>query len=247
MGKNINMIGNKFGLLTVVEKVKKSKDGENSWLCKCDCGNQKIILGYSLRSGRTKSCGCISYNRNIDRNLLDNTYQKEDLTKTHLDKKYGRLLVTKFSHKDKKYYYWECLCDCGNIIIIPTGNLGKQVSCGCYKKERIPRGEQHSSWKGGKTINSEGYVDIRINCEVHKEHRYVMEQSLGRKLTSEETVHHIDGNRQNNILSNLELWASRHPKGQRVSDLVKYAKEILSKYEPESLSDKCRDELNAIT
>lgn len=52
------------------------------------------------------------------------------------------------------------------------------------------------------------------------EHRVVMEKILGRKLGKYETVHHKDGNKANNSPDNLELWASRHGRGQRVEDLI---------------------------
>jgi hypothetical protein len=50
-------------------------------------------------------------------------------------------------------------------------------------------------------------------------HRVVMEQKLGRQLTARETVHHKNGVRSDNRPENLELWSSRHGRGQRASDL----------------------------
>lgn len=60
--------------------------------------------------------------------------------------------------------------------------------------------------------------------------RLVMEEMLGRKLLPNETVHHRNGDKLDDRPENLELWASRHPKGQRVSDLVAFAEEILELY-----------------
>jgi hypothetical protein len=50
------------------------------------------------------------------------------------------------------------------------------------------------------------------------EHRYVMQQVLGRVLKSHETVHHKDGDRTNNAPENLELWKKNHPSGVKSSD-----------------------------
>lgn len=54
MAKLIDLTGQEFGRLTVVKYV-----GNGRWLCRCDCGSIKIILGRSLRGGQTKSCGCL--------------------------------------------------------------------------------------------------------------------------------------------------------------------------------------------
>lgn len=66
-------------------------------------------------------------------------------------------------------------------------------------------GEDHPGWKGGRYIDSYGYVIIRVNGKSVKEHRYVMEQHLGRPLASNEVIHHRDANKENNDLDNLRL------------------------------------------
>lgn len=57
MGNKIEMVGKRFGKLTVVAEA--DKQGRRlCYLCKCDCGNETVVLGESLRAGKTKSCGC---------------------------------------------------------------------------------------------------------------------------------------------------------------------------------------------
>lgn len=77
------------------------------------------------------------------------------------------------------------------------------------------------------------------------EHRYVMEQMIGRPLLPEETVHHKNGDRTFNEPANLELFSSRHGPGQRVIDKISFAVEMIRLY-PEFLSDTDRSELASL-
>lgn len=91
-------------------------------------------------------------------------------------------------------------------------------------------------------IKRHGYVWISVPSLVtgkkHEmlEHRFVMSRHLGRDLLPEETVHHINGIRADNRIENLELFSSRHGPGQRVTDKVAFAVEILLLY-PEFAKD----------
>lgn len=60
MSKRIDLTGQKFERLKVIECAGKDKHGKLLWKCECKCGNTKIILGNSLRAGKTKSCGCLN-------------------------------------------------------------------------------------------------------------------------------------------------------------------------------------------
>lgn len=119
MGKFVDLTNKRFGMLIVLKRVENSKHKKILWLCRCDCGKEKIIDGESLKSGHTKSCTCIK------RSKL-------------LNKKFGRLTVIEYNGTNKhRQTMWLCRCDCGIEKIVNGGSLssGLIVSCGCYNNE----------------------------------------------------------------------------------------------------------------
>ena len=103
------------------------------------------------------------------------------------------------------------------------------------------------------------YKAIKIDGKKYDEHRYIMEQFIGRKLEFNECVHHKDGNSENNNLSNLELinrgtHSSFHMKGRRldsatIEKLIEYGRVIStsnSKYSVELILNIKRDLANGL-
>lgn len=73
-------------------------------------------------------------------------------------------------------------------------------------------------------------MTVQTNLGRMLEHRAVMQSNLGRGLIRHENVHHINGDRSDNRLENLELWNTSQPAGQRVEDKLRWAREILEQY-----------------
>ena len=86
-----------------------------------------------------------------------------------------------------------------------------------------------------RRVTKDGYVAVsggKYGPSKLLEHRTVMEAHIGRALLPGENVHHINGDRLDNRLGNLELWSTRQPKGQRVADKLAWAREIVALYGP---------------
>lgn len=187
-------------------------------------------------------CGRTTIDKWLRRHNIPRRSSTEGLVKDLIGRSFGRWTVLKRA-PGRPGAHWLCRCDCGAEQVNSGIELrrGHTKSCGCYRREWAASqcGEKSSGWKGGKPRTSSGYVHVRVPDHLYAdgkgyilEHRLVMEEHLGRYLEPEETVHHKNGIRDDNCIENLELWTSRHPAGQRVIDLVDFAYEILSRYDP---------------
>lgn len=117
MAKKIDLTGQRFGKLTVINRLDKKAGTHYYYRCLCDCGKYKDVLGTNLKQGNVRSCGCL---------------RKKELT----GQKFGRLTAL-YPLEERNQYgsiVWHCKCDCGNEIDVPANWLGKYInSCGCLK------------------------------------------------------------------------------------------------------------------
>lgn len=96
MGKFIDLTGQKFGRLIVIEYKQNGK-----WLCKCDCGNEKVVRGDSLKQGLTLSCGCL--HKNIVKLTCKKNFLKHGMSKTRINNIWFNILSRCYNEKSNNY------------------------------------------------------------------------------------------------------------------------------------------------
>lgn len=145
MGRpNLCHAGDRFGKWTLIEKFDKRR-----WLCKCDCGTERVVRTDSLKIGNSLSCGC-------DTKRLQSEAKKhprDDIT----GKRFGSWTILGYAGNGR----WKCLCDCGTERTLQGGQLrnGTSHSCGCKKAERcaaadykhgMSKSKIYGVWRGMK-------------------------------------------------------------------------------------------------
>lgn len=150
-----DITGQKFGRLLVLG-VDHVAGKVTYWKCKCDCGNETVVDGASLRRGHTKSCGCA---------------HKKALLKNLVGMRFGSLVVESYSRQDGKKHFWNCICDCGNRIEANGAGLqaGSRTSCGCARRKIKLTARKHdlTNKKFGKLLVIEpvNHSKWRCRCE----------------------------------------------------------------------------------
>lgn len=109
VGKAKNIIGQKYGRLTVKYRVSTpsqitAKKPHSFWFCECECGGSCIVSVDRLNSGNTSSCGCLSREKASERFGIN-----------EIGNKYGSLtVIERDKSKNVGHIHWLCQCECGN-------------------------------------------------------------------------------------------------------------------------------------
>ncbi len=118
--------GSRFDRLEVLEEAPR-RNGRRMWLCRCDCGARKIVSDTHLKTGHTRSCGCLSRQK-ARAKAIDLTGQR-----------FGRLTaLAPTGQRRRTSVVWQCRCDCGKEARVASDILlrGNSRSCGCIQEEQ---------------------------------------------------------------------------------------------------------------
>jgi hypothetical protein len=131
--KSPNLVGKRFGRLTVKKKLNKKRNGYFLWMVLCDCGNYDEATTGHLTSGSKKSCGCLNH-------------EVEDISGIKRNMLTAKKIADFRSTNDE--ILWEFICDCGNLTYTTRDKFmsGHKKSCGCLKDFSL---EKHHNWKDG--------------------------------------------------------------------------------------------------
>lgn len=97
MSRKLSLVGTRFGRLVVTEEVGRDKHQEVLWRCVCDCGNEKIVVGSLLTSGKTRSCGCLF------RDVITERNSTHGMSKTRLYHRWASMIERCNDKNDARY------------------------------------------------------------------------------------------------------------------------------------------------
>ena len=175
MGKRIDLTGQRFGRLTVIERRGSDKNKKALWLCKCECGNEVVVRGVSLTNGNTKSCGCY------------NSEKASKRTKDLTGMKFGRLTVVERYGSKNRCATWLCKCECGNEVVVKGIYLKSRetTSCGCSRKAKDITGIKFGRLTVIKECGRDKGGNVRWLCRCECGNKVVV---LGKNLRNSRTT-----------------------------------------------------------
>ena len=166
------IVGSKVGKLFIKSYFRAGKLVKYN--CVCECGKETIVSRPNLRSGHTRSCGCLVGIKVRERRI--------DLT----GKRFGKFLVIEKDPNERDYAgtYWLCKCDCGREVSVFGGSLrqGKSTSCGCSLIGRTPTNFVNLK---GKTFGRLTVIKRAKNIYVHIAKFFQLRLSYQSKLFRE--------------------------------------------------------------
>lgn len=232
-------VGKKIGITTVIKR-QLTDSGNQGYLCKCDCGNEKVYsvnwISKSFKDNRNLNCGC--------------GYKEEYLSKLkkeYVGKKYGRLTITdvimgKRKNGDSKAFVIAD-CSCGEI-----NSIGKKYSfykiknnltssCGCIFKEQ--KGENHPNWNPELTDEDRKANESRTGDPLYQRWRKSVikrdKKCQACAETEELRAHHIvpwsiDKNKRYDIDNGIVLCEQCHILFHSVYGQTEHAPEDLQEF-----------------
>lgn len=131
--RKIDVVGERFGKLTIVEDL-----GGGKIKCRCDCGTIKVFNKWNVTHGRSTSCGC------------SRKHNRPELIKNTVGQRFGRLVVK----RELGYGKVLCECDCGNEKVVNKGHLlrGDILSCGCLLREGPGKAKENYMFEGTNIV-----------------------------------------------------------------------------------------------
>ena len=153
--KKSDILGQRYGMLTVIEDSGKRKGSSVLWRCRCDCGGEILAVRHQLVSGAIQNCGCVPKPARKAASSL-------------IGQRFGLLTVVEDSGQrvEGGVILWRCKCDCGSEILATRQQLvsGNVTNCGCIPK-------QYASKRQAEDLTGRQFGDLTALRRVENDKR----------------------------------------------------------------------------